>query len=184
MGQRSVGRKGFPFIDGFEMRLTLSFSLPAPSARDRRDKEWLEGSPVSAPRPLSSRDLIKIIPNRAERFPVVIAAIAQPPIRHQRIHTDKEHPPHTSTSLQLKALDLSPGVPVHFPVAAGPGCGVGTAGQCLGAHLLPGGVSQGAPVPGSGCPVTRFSLGLCLGGWRNLCCAGESPHYIRNPGGG
>lgn len=130
---------------------------------------------------------MKMIPGQTEVLTVAIAAIAQPPIRHQRIHMDKQHPPSTFTSPQLKALDGSPGVPVYLPVATGPGCGVGTAGQCPGAHLPPehpGGVPQGTPVPGGGCPIMWFSLGLCLGGWSNLRWAGESPHSIRNPGGG
>jgi len=140
------------------MRSTLSFSLPAPSACNRTDGEWPGGSPPSAPHPLSSRDLMKTIPSRAERFPVAIAATAQPPMRHRRIHADQERPPRTSTSPQLKALDRSPGVPAHVPIS-----------QHLGAHLRP--EQRGGPEGG----LLSRRRGLRSGGCRNPGRAGESP---------
>lgn len=52
--------------------------------------------------PFSSRHLMKMIPGWPERFPAAITAIAQPPTGHQRTHREKQHPPNTLSSSQLK----------------------------------------------------------------------------------
>lgn len=102
---------------------------------------------------------MKMIPGWPERFPAAITAIAQPPTGHQRTHREKQHPPNTLSSSQLKAL-VCLGIPVCF---------VGLAGQCLGVHLLP--EHPKCPSAMGGCPIPQLSLGLCLG-------AGDTPAVL------
>lgn len=108
---------------------------------------------------------MKMSPGGAERFLAAIAATAQPPVRHQRIHTDTQHPSRSFISLRLEALDHSLGVLVHVPMATG---------QCLGvpSSLNTPGVLQGSPVPWGECPMMWVSLRQCFWGWRALAASG------------